>query len=129
MSSSPNLSSSASPAPAETPPADAAPAAMAAASAAVSPVPERHEAVVAGLGDVLCPLTVEIGSGTLTVRAVVELRRASILKMTQVAGKDLSLISNGVILATGEVVIVEDSTAIRVTEIANIPGADPQTPE
>ena len=87
-----------------------------------------HPAIAAGFGDVLVPLTVEIGSGTLTVREVIELRRSRILRMAQSAGEDLSLIAHDVSLARGEVVIIEDSTAVRVTEIARVPGADMQAP-
>ena len=114
--------------PADTPPAAAAPVAQRVTEAEPSPAPDLHKAVVAGLGDVLCPLVVEIGRGTLTVQEVVELRRSAILQMTQSAGQDLSLAVNGVTLAKGEVVIVADSTAVRVTEVDRVPGADAQAP-
>jgi flagellar motor switch protein FliN/FliY len=94
--------------------------------AAVDPTQSLHEAVIAGLSDVTCPVVVEIGSGTLTVREVVEFGRAAILRMTQVAGADMSLLVKGVILAKGEVVIIDENTAIRVTEISDVPGADAQ---
>ena len=135
MSSSPSSSSSDSPLPAESPPADAAAGAQPppdeaatspSAASAVESTVETNAAVVAGLGDVLCPLSVEIGSGTLAVREVIELGRATILRMNQPAGHDLRLIVNGVTLALGEVVIVVDNTAIRVTQIAGVQGAHTQ---
>ena len=134
MSSSPSSSSSDSSVPVETPPVDETPLETPLADEPRPPPPTAaaggvapNAAVVAGLGDVLCPLAVEIGDGTFTVREVIELRRSKILRMTQAAGQDLRLVVNGVTLAQGEVVIVEDSTAVRVTEIADVVGGERET--
>jgi flagellar motor switch protein FliN/FliY len=67
--------------------------------------------------DVVCDLSVVLGTGTVTVRSCLGLQRHSVLRLEQSAGADLLVKVNGVIIAKGEVVIVEDSTAIRVTEI------------
>lgn len=68
--------------------------------------------------DVRCPISVVLGTGTVTVRQCLGLKRASVLRLDQSAGEDLSLQVSDVIIARGEVVIVEDSTALRLTEIA-----------
>lgn len=73
--------------------------------------------------DVLCHVQVALGTGTLTVGRVLGLQRQSIVRLDQSAGEDLMLTVNGVIVARGEVMIVEDSTAVRVTEI-HVPGPD-----
>jgi len=44
--------------------------------------------------------------------------------LNQIAGGDLKVIVNGVALAQGEVVIVEDSTAIRITEVLAPPSSE-----
>jgi flagellar motor switch protein FliN len=67
--------------------------------------------------DVMCDLSVVLGSGAITVRRCLGLKRHSVLRLDQSAGEDLLVTVNGVVLAKGEVVIVEDSTAIRITEI------------
>ena len=41
----------------------------------------------------------------------------SIVALRQSAGEDLSVVVNGVALARGEVVIVEDNASLRITEI------------
>jgi flagellar motor switch protein FliN/FliY len=69
------------------------------------------------LADVVCGVAVVLGSGTVTVRRCLGLQRHSVLRLEQSAGEDLQVQVNGVTIAKGEVVIVEDSTAIRVTEI------------
>jgi flagellar motor switch protein FliN/FliY len=70
------------------------------------------------LADVPCPVAAVLGTGTFTVRECLALGVGSVLVLKQSAGEDLTLSVNGVTLARGEVVIVDDSAAIRVTEIA-----------
>lgn len=74
-------------------------------------------AVFAPMLDVRLPIEVILGTATLSVRGCLSLERNSVVMLAQAAGADLQVASNGIILARGEVVIVEDSTAIRVTEI------------
>jgi flagellar motor switch protein FliN/FliY len=96
MSSSPNSSSSSD--------ADVAPA-----------------QVFQQLLDVCVPADVLLGTGTVTVRQCLALDRNSLLELTQSAGEDLILDVRGVQVAHGEIVIVEDSAALRITEIAAPP--------
>ena len=70
------------------------------------------------LRDVKCPVSVVLGTGSISVRRVLTLERRSVVRLHQSAGEDLHVIVNGVLVARGEVVVVEDSTAIRLTEIA-----------
>jgi flagellar motor switch protein FliN/FliY len=70
------------------------------------------------LRDVKCPVSVVLGTGSISVRRVLSLDRQSIVRLAQSAGEDLQMVVNGVVVARGEVVVVEDSTAIRLTEIS-----------
>ena len=76
------------------------------------------------LHDVVCDVHVVLGTGTLSVRECLELRRHSVMRLVQNAGADLQVVINGVLVAHGEVVIVDDSTAIRITEIAAPPSSE-----
>jgi flagellar motor switch protein FliN/FliY len=78
----------------------------------------------AGLLDVGCPISVVLGTGTISVRRCVALSRDSVLRLAQPAGEDLQVFVGGVLVARGEVVIVDDSTAVRLTEIARSSGAE-----
>jgi flagellar motor switch protein FliN/FliY len=71
-----------------------------------------------GLLDVVLPTTVVLGTSTITVRACLALAPNSVLKLDQTAGDDLWLEVNGVRLARGEVVIVDDSAVLRLTGFA-----------
>lgn len=70
------------------------------------------------LRDVRCPVSVLLGTGTITVRRLLNLDKQDVVRLHQSAGEDLQMLINGVPIANGEVVVVEDSTAIRLTEIA-----------
>jgi flagellar motor switch/type III secretory pathway protein FliN len=71
----------------------------------------------AGLHDVMCPVSVILGTGVISVRACLALTRNSVVRLRQSAGEDLQVVVGRVPIARGEVVIVEDSTAIRLTEM------------
>lgn len=77
------------------------------------------------LRDVVCSVAVVLGTGTISVRHCLSLEHGSIIPLQQVAGSDLLVTVNGIALALGEVVIVEDSTALRLTDILPPPSAAP----
>ena len=73
--------------------------------------------------DVVCTAGVLLGTGTITVRQCLSLDRDSLVELKQSAGEALQHVANGVLLARGEIVIIEDSSAQRFTEIAAPPPA------
>lgn len=79
-----------------------------------------------GLHDVIFQVEVVLGTGHMTVRECLQLQRLSVIRLKQSAGEDLQVVVNGVPIASGEVVIVDDSTSIRVTEILQPPSAEAQ---
>ena len=79
--------------------------------------------LVGSLADVTCGVSVQLGSGRVSVRRLLAFERNTVLRLIQAAGEDLQVVVNGVPIATGEIVIVDDSTALRVTQIA-APAAD-----
>lgn len=72
------------------------------------------------LGDLTIPVTVVLGTGAISVRQCLELERHSILRLAQSAGEDLGILVNGVLLAKGEVAVIDTSTAVRVTDLAPV---------
>jgi len=57
-----------------------------------------------------------LGRGNLTLRACLGLQRGSVVRLTQSAGQDLFVLVNEVPVARGEVVIIDDSVSLRLTE-------------
>ena len=75
------------------------------------------------LRDVVCRVEVVLGTGTISVRSCLALKTGSVIALQQVAGSDLTVMVNSVPVGLGEVVIVDDSTALRLTEILPPPSA------
>lgn len=72
---------------------------------------------LAPLHDVACRVDVVLGSASMTVRQCLSLQRDSIVRLAQSAGNDMQVVVNGVAIAQGEVVIIDNSTAVRITDI------------
>ncbi len=115
MSSSSNSSSSSTAKPAAVQAAPAVQAVTAGQTAAAALVP---------LNDVVCHVDVLLGTATVSVRECLRWGRDSVIRLRQEAGTDMQVAVNGVPVAIGEVVIIDDSTAVRVTEILPPPSSE-----
>jgi len=67
--------------------------------------------------DVRCTVEFVLGSGSLKVRDCLQLERNSIVPLSQPAGSDLEVRVHGIAIASGEVVIVDDTTALRISKV------------
>ena len=67
-------------------------------------------------GDVKMQVHVILGRGSMTLRACLALQRGSVVRVSQSAGQDLFVLVNDVPVARGEVVIIDDSVSLRLTE-------------
>jgi flagellar motor switch protein FliN/FliY len=76
------------------------------------------------LSDVVCHVDVLLGTATVSVRECLHWKRNSIVRLRQSAGADMQVSINGIAVATGEIVIVDDTTAVRVTEILAPPSSE-----
>jgi flagellar motor switch protein FliN/FliY len=81
-------------------------------------------AALVPLSDVVCHVDVLLGHATVSVRECLHWKRNSIIRLRQSAGADMQVTVNGVPVAVGEIVIVDDTTALRVTEILPPPSSE-----
>jgi flagellar motor switch/type III secretory pathway protein FliN len=81
-------------------------------------------ATYAAMLDVTCRVEVIVGTGSITVRDCLKLQRDSIVRLTQAAGSDLQVTVQGVPTATGEIVIDDDTTSVRISTVLPPPGAE-----
>ena len=70
-----------------------------------------------GLLDVPCQIDVIVGRGSITVRECLKLQRDSVIRLNEQAGEDLRVEVQGVAAATGEIVVDDETTTVRITEI------------
>jgi len=68
--------------------------------------------------DVTVTVTAELGRVTLPISAVLNLNVNSVLELDRGVVEPVDLMVQGVLLARGEVVVVDDRFAIRIKEIA-----------
>lgn len=71
--------------------------------------------------DVPVMLTVELGSCQLPMKDVLQLNIGSVVQLDKPAGAPVELSVNGKVIARGEVVVVEDRFAVKITELIGVP--------
>lgn len=69
--------------------------------------------------DVPMHITVELGRTTRMIREVLNLGTGSIIELDKLAGEPVDLLVNGKLIAKGEVVVIDESFGVRVTEIVS----------
>jgi flagellar motor switch protein FliN/FliY len=62
-------------------------------------------------------LTVELGSCQLPMRDVLQFNVSSIVKLDKTAQSPVDLYANQMLIARGEVVVVDDAYGIKITEL------------
>jgi len=74
--------------------------------------------------DLECPVEIVLGRGTITIGECLNLESLRVIRLDVPAGDELEVVVGDVPLMRGEVVIVEERAAIRITEIARAPGME-----
>ncbi len=69
------------------------------------------------LMDVPLQISVEIGSARRKVRDILEFAQGSIIELERQAGAPVDIVVNGNLIAKGDVVVIDDNFAVRITEI------------
>jgi flagellar motor switch protein FliN len=69
------------------------------------------------LRDVEMEVTCELGRTRMTVRQLLALAPGDVVELDRLAGSPADLLINGTLLARGEVVVVDESFGLRITEI------------
>jgi flagellar motor switch protein FliN len=68
--------------------------------------------------DVACPVDVVLGVGQISLRRCLALERGSVVRLHQSAGEDLQVMVKGIRIAHAEVVIIDETVAVRLTNFA-----------
>ncbi|MDE6208851.1 MAG: flagellar motor switch phosphatase FliY [Lachnospiraceae bacterium] len=67
--------------------------------------------------DVPLEVTVELGHTTKSIQDILEFSPGTIIELNKIAGEPIDVLVNGKYVAKGEVVVIEESFGVRVTEI------------
>lgn len=66
--------------------------------------------------DIPLEVLVELDRNILSVREILGLDKGSVIKMNRSAGENLDILVGGALLAFGEIVIIESSMGVRITD-------------
>ena len=69
--------------------------------------------------DVPLQVTVELGRTTKSISDILDLGPGKIIELNKLAGEPIDVLVNGKYVAKGEVVVIEESFGVRITEIVN----------
>jgi flagellar motor switch protein FliN/FliY len=79
----------------------------------MTPQPENINLIM----DVPLEVTVELGRTSKSIKEILDFTPGTIIELNKLAGEPIDVLVNGKYVAKGEVVVIEDSFGIRVTEI------------
>lgn len=74
------------------------------------------------LRDVVMGVSVELGRTQLTVQEILGLTPGSIVELDRAAGAPVDVLVNGTLIAHGEVVVVDEEFAVRISEVVGREG-------
>ena len=69
--------------------------------------------------DVSVTLALEVGRAQMSVRELLQLAPGAIVELDRTAGEPLDVLVNGVRVARGEVVVINDKFGIRLTDVVS----------
>lgn len=67
--------------------------------------------------DVPLQVTVELGRTSKSIKEILEFSPGTIIELDKIAGEPIDVLVNGKLVAKGEVVVIEESFGVRVTDI------------
>lgn len=87
----------------------------------------RTNAMLRELGpvhDIPMHIAIEVGRMRLRVRDLMKLSQGAVIELKKPAGEPFDICVNGVPVARGEVIIVEQSSGVRIIEVQKPGGLD-----
>jgi flagellar motor switch protein FliN/FliY len=69
--------------------------------------------------DVSVTLALEVGRARMSVRELLQLAPGAVVELDRLAGEPLDVLVNGVRIARGEVVVVNEKFGIRLTDVVS----------
>ncbi|GDX84323.1 MAG: flagellar motor switch protein FliN [Methylococcaceae bacterium] len=67
--------------------------------------------------DVPVVISMEIGRTNISIRNLLQLNQGSVVEMERFVGEALDVLVNGMLIAHGEVVVINDKFGIRLTDV------------
>ena len=81
-------------------------------------IKEKAENSLDILFDIPMKVVVELGRTVLKIKDILELGPGSIIELDKLSGEPVDILVNGSLVAKGEVVVIDENFAIRVSDVA-----------
>ncbi|MBR4965890.1 MAG: flagellar motor switch protein FliN, partial [Lachnospiraceae bacterium] len=80
-------------------------------------MPQAAQENIGLIMDVPLEVTVELGRTKKSISSILDFAPGTIIELDKIAGEPIDVLVNGKFVAKGEVVVIEESFGVRVTEI------------
>ncbi len=71
---------------------------------------------IAHLADIRMDVEAELDRITMTIEKILELKSGSVIRTNRSAGENIDLLIGGARIGSGEVVIIEETVGVRITD-------------
>jgi len=71
---------------------------------------------IAHVADVPIDVEVELDRKVMTIAQILDLDQDSVVRMTRSAGENIDILVGGTLIGYGEIVIIEDTVGVRITD-------------
>lgn len=71
---------------------------------------------ISPLAGIPLDIEVELDRRILTIGAILDLKAGSVIRMGRSAGENIDILIGGVLVGFGEIVIIEDTMGVRITD-------------
>tara|TARA_B100001094_G_C18196108_1_gene811121 strand:- start:1212 stop:1604 length:393 start_codon:yes stop_codon:yes gene_type:complete len=86
----------------------------------VEDLSDEQMATLETVMDIPVTISMEVGHCEITIRNLLQLNQGSVVELERIAGEPLDVMVNGMLLAHGEVVVVNDKFGIRLTDVISL---------
>lgn len=68
--------------------------------------------------DIAVTLTIELGRTRMSLKDLLELEQGAVIELQRMVDEPMDVLVNGTLVAHGEVVVIDDTFGVRLTDIA-----------
>ena len=73
--------------------------------------------------DIPVTLSIELGRARMTLKELLELDQGAVVELDRMVDEPMDILVNGTLVAHGEVVVIDDTFGVRLTDVASPDGA------
>jgi flagellar motor switch protein FliN/FliY len=71
--------------------------------------------------DISVTLTIELGRTRMSLKELLKLEQGSVVELQRMVDEPMDVLVNGTLVAHGEVVVIDDTFGVRLTDIVSAP--------